>query len=593
MADWSEMAPWMRAPMLGWGLGLFAGGFESVQLAVTLKQSMGFADGLVLGLTCSGLGGLLGVLFSIPAGLIATFAARQWLAYRRHALGMALIAFGLGVWFLVPAAQTLWEQQRPQAALAFALTPIGIGGVIWFNAVFWLRREFINDEPVRLGWWFWSLMGALVLSVFTGGRLSQRNLTTVAAIETDPDVLLITADALRRDAVFGEDATMPKVQALAGQGARYTNAITPTPSTLPAHSAIMTGLHPVRNKVLSNGHSLSRGYSTLAERLSEEGYATGAFVSNALLDAESGLDQGFQVYDDDFSPRIRALLEVQFVRVVLIGMEALVGPQALEPFQARSGGVTNERAIRWLERNNDRPAFAWVHLDTLRALPDERTYRATLPRLDEQIGALVSAVEERDNARDLLLIIAGSYGWSLGEHEQAGSRGLYDEVVRIPLIVRPVRMGQSRLEIPEQVRLMDLLTTVLRQLRLDPPEKTESGDLVKFTIPAKHKGFSSLLLGRSGASLRAGPLYGYRARNADGGDIKYLLEMKANQEELYNLSADPGEENNLAQTQPEVAAALRRKIQQELGMAGIKDERLNPDASGLRLRMIQAMGYAD
>ncbi|MEL6341664.1 MAG: sulfatase-like hydrolase/transferase [Myxococcota bacterium] len=589
MADWSEVAPYKRAPMLGWGLGLFAGGFESIRLAVTLKQSMTFGEGALLGLTAAGLGGLMGLTFGVLAGVIVTVVSRSWLNYRRHALSMALVALGLALWYLVPAAKGLLDQSRPQAAIAFALTPIGVGGVIWFNAVFWLRREYVNGSSPRLGWWFWSLLGAAVLSGFTGWRLSQRNLTAVAAIETDPDVLIVTIDALRQDRAFGPDGVMPAVQALADAGVRYDNAITPMPESLPAHSAVLTGLHPARNKALSNGHRLSAGYETLPERVGEEGYTTGAFVSSAILSAETGLDQGFQVYDDDFSTSVRSLYEIQSVRLALRAAAATVGDPVLLERQARPAAQTLARATRWLTRNNDRPAFAWVHLSDLQGVHDPADYDARAAELDQQIGAFVTDIDARDNARALLLIVAGAYGTNLGD---TGSHGLYDEVIRVPLLIHPVRMARSRRVVPEQVRLMDLLTTTLRQLRLDPPEKTESGDLIKFTIPADHRGFSSLLIGRQGPSLSETALYGYRARNTDGGDIKYLVELTSDREELYNLNSDPAEDTNLAENQPDVAGALKSNIQKELAVAGIKAETLQPEADGLRLQLLRALGYA-
>ena len=222
-----------------------AGGFEAIKISVTLKLSLGFGEALLLSLTSCLLCGLLAVALSLPAGLLAQVLSRDWMSYRRHALSLALVSVGLGVYYLLPAAGTLLEQERPQAAVAFALTPIGVGGVVWFNALFWLRREYIDEAP-RLGWWFWSAAGALLLSLASAGWMSQRELTRAAPIVTDPDVLIITVDTLRRDhlSVYGEDpwgtggppVQTPVFDGLAAAGIRFDNAITPMPETLPAHS---------------------------------------------------------------------------------------------------------------------------------------------------------------------------------------------------------------------------------------------------------------------------------------------------------------------------------------------------------------------
>src|SRR5204862_8096379 len=135
-----------------------------------------------------------------------------------------------------------------------------------------------------------------------------------------PSVLIVTIDTLRRDhvSIYGETAIhTPTFEDLAAQGVTFLDAITPLPETAPAHAALFTGRHPIRNGVLSNGSRLGNAYETLAETLRDKGYTTAAFVSSVAVDSRTGLDQGFDVYDDDFTPQLRGLSEILLPRAAL------------------------------------------------------------------------------------------------------------------------------------------------------------------------------------------------------------------------------------------------------------------------------------
>ena len=88
---------------------------------------------------------------------------------------------------------------------------------------------------------------------------------------------------------------------LARGGVLFSQAATPAPLTLPAHSSIMTGFYPTYHGVRLNGTTaLSQTQTTLAEAFAQHGYQTGAFVGAFVLDGRWGLNQGFGVYDDQF-----------------------------------------------------------------------------------------------------------------------------------------------------------------------------------------------------------------------------------------------------------------------------------------------------
>jgi arylsulfatase A-like enzyme len=113
-----------------------------------------------------------------------------------------------------------------------------------------------------------------------------------------PNIVLITIDTLRADRI-GRGFT-PAIDALATAGARFDNARSTVPLTLPSHVTIMTGLLPVAHGVRDNGVVFAPQPSspTLARRLQDAGYRTGAFVGAYVLDRRFGLADGFDSYDD-------------------------------------------------------------------------------------------------------------------------------------------------------------------------------------------------------------------------------------------------------------------------------------------------------
>ncbi len=87
-------------------------------------------------------------------------------------------------------------------------------------------------------------------------------------------------------------------------GTVFTEAITAAPITLPAHSSILSGLYPTSHGTRFNGiFRLPDEVETVAETLKGAGFATGAFVGAFVLDRRFGLEQGFDVYDDELPRR--------------------------------------------------------------------------------------------------------------------------------------------------------------------------------------------------------------------------------------------------------------------------------------------------
>jgi arylsulfatase A-like enzyme len=104
------------------------------------------------------------------------------------------------------------------------------------------------------------------------------------APEAVPNVLLIVLDTTRADALstYGaEQVTTPAIDRVASKGIRFEQAIATDYWTLPTHASLLAGRYPSDHQATSETNHLPGQATTLAERLSEAGYDTAAFVSNS------------------------------------------------------------------------------------------------------------------------------------------------------------------------------------------------------------------------------------------------------------------------------------------------------------------------
>src|SRR4029077_12390515 len=111
----------------------------------------------------------------------------------------------------------------------------------------------------------------------------------VSAQTHRPDVFLITIDTVRADHIhcYGyKNAQTPALDALAEDGALFTEAFTPSPITQTSHTTILTGLLPASHGVTDFGTPLSATHPTLAAMLKSNGYHTAAFIGSIVLDSK-------------------------------------------------------------------------------------------------------------------------------------------------------------------------------------------------------------------------------------------------------------------------------------------------------------------
>ncbi len=339
-----------------------------------------------------------------------------------------------------------------------------------------------------------------------------------------PSILLVTLDTTRADAVGPEAAAVetPSLDALAARGARFHQAYTTAPMTLPAHASMLTGLYPAEHGVHENARHLGPGHPLVAERLRAAGYMTAAFVSGLPLDRQFGLARGFDLYDDELAPG-----------------EA-----------ERRAGETTDRALAFLGGGARAPLFLWVHYfdphepyeppEPFRSRYPESPYLGEIAYMDRELGRLVEAFEGRPGGGGSRILVAGDHGEGLGEHgETLHGNLLYQGVMRVPLIVAGDGIGPAEIRRPVSVR--QVAETVLHWAGLE--------------------GGGGLLAGEPapvlGEAMKPYLQYGWQPQvMAVSGPLKAI---RAGGLEVYDVVADPAEAQDLAgrvRLEPAVARAL-------------------------------------
>jgi len=397
--------------------------------------------------------------------------------------------------------------------------------------------------------------------------------------EEQSNIILLTIDTIRADHLgcYGaENIRTPGMDLLAGEGVLCEKAVASAPLTLPSHCSILTGLYPADHGVLDNGgFTLDGGQTLVSEMLRDAGYETAAFVGAFVVDQRWGLGQGFDHFSSD--------LHLGRYEDVSLEIE-------------RRGDEVIRDFLSWLDQNHQKPFFVWLHLfdphdpydppppfnETYRGRP----YEGEIAYTDALVQTLRAELKKRALWKDLLFILVGDHGESLGEHgEQTHAYFVYNSTLLVPMILKFPDMAHGGQRIETLVRTVDIVPTLMDYLELASPISFRGRSLLPYLTspgPGDLPGYSESHYARTHfgwGSLRA----------VMDGRYKYI---DAPRPELYDLNLDPGETKNIMDDKPQIAAALKKemeKILEQSATGGWLPEPASMD-SETRARL-EALGY--
>ena len=231
----------------------------------------------------------------------------------------------------------------------------------------------------------------------------------------------------------------------------------------------------------------------------------------------------------------------------------------------RRGEEVVKHAETWLTEHPSGPRFVWVHLydphDPYEPpAPYSRTYEKTpydgeIAYADSVLGRFVAYLKQHGWYENSLLVVAGDHGEGLGEHgEDTHGIFLYDSTTHVPLLMKRPGGMQAGTIVAAQVRTTDILPTVLDLLNLSSPGL--DGESLQ-PLFGNHTSPERPAFGETDYPVRFGwaPL---RSLRADG--HKYI---EAPRPELYDLTADPGERDNIYEPWNELVKKMRAELAEQ------------------------------
>jgi arylsulfatase A-like enzyme/Tfp pilus assembly protein PilF len=344
---------------------------------------------------------------------------------------------------------------------------------------------------------------------------------------TAPNIILVTLDSTRADRMgfLGSKRPTPSLDALAKQSIVFEHAYAQAPLTVASHATILTGTYPQTNQIGEFGSPLASSLPYLPDLLRGKGYHTAAFVGEIALDPKNGLapgfDRGFNIYDAGFHQPLRGERRSQSVE--------------------RRGDQVVGRAVAWLARGPKAPFFLWVELYDSHAASGA-AYDRAVAATDAAVGKLLAALRARKLYDDAVIVVTADHGESLGAHgEDTHGIFLYDDTIRVPLLLKLPQNQMAAKHVPGKVRLLDIAPSLLELAGVAVPSAMQGQSLLR--IAKTNPNADQPVYSRTDFPQRAFGWSGLQSWRAG----KYLY-IRAPKPELYDFNADPGATRNLAQT---------------------------------------------
>ena len=413
-----------------------------------------------------------------------------------------------------------------------------------------------------------------------------------------------------------DPAISPNIDALAQRGTRFEQAIAQASWAEPSLASLLTSLYPTELGIACRARLSCQPYLderrvTLPEALQGAGYNTQGYVTSPWLTAKLGFGQGFDRFESvraeepfDLGPMQATTLgrllgcprNAAACRLVEKG-HALLFDAPITP--GWGGDQLNGRVAAFLDRHGDERFFLWVHYtDALppynleppfRPLPQDpfasperalrrmgywelgdpfvvreellpldaqgltALYDGEVNRVDRLVAGLAALLETYGLTDRTLVVLTGAHGQEFMEHGgYTYGHTLYDEVLRVPLIIAGPGVAAPGQAVGTPVGLLDLAPTLL--------------DVAGASIPPEAEG-QSLVPALRGEALAERPVFSeslyrvpYELKAVRQNGYKLIYHVNDGRYELYDLSADPAEQRDLSGEALPVVEAMKSTL---------------------------------
>jgi len=314
------------------------------------------------------------------------------------------------------------------------------------------------------------------------------------------NVILISIDTLRADHLgcYGYDKdTSPALDVLCEESVVFEETIAQAPSTLHSHASMLTSLLPHHHQATWAGKTrIPESVVTLAEVFQQAGYRTAAFTGGGQMDRIFGLDQGFELFEQPSAERFEGTV---WKGVQWLGSEDsrpfflfLHSYEVHHPYTPRaeflasfesgySGALPSEISLELLGQIN-RGEIPFDEDQDLRHVI--AAYDAEIRSADVGLANLIAYLRKQGLYDDTLIAFTSDHGEEFGEHGQVGvhSHTLFDELLKVPLVIKLPGSEHGGRRVSQQVRGIDLAPTIVSAVGLEIPLEFAGSDVTELLV---------------------------------------------------------------------------------------------------------------
>lgn len=435
-------------------------------------------------------------------------------------------------------------------------------------------------------------------------------------------IILISVDTLRADHLgsYGySQNTSPKIDLLASDGVTFLDTYAASPWTLPSHVSLLTSLHSVHHQVYYDDESMDPSLITLADVLRERNFYCAAFTGGGFVSSVYGFSKGFDSYSDDAGSVFRQDSAEHLFSMVSRWLEShkdksfflfLHTYQPHNPYACPYPYKTMflEEGAQW--RHLDLTSFLGGKPGIFRELTEDQRrnviglYDGEIRYTDEKlIGPLIERLKEIGIYDQTLIVFTSDHGEEFYDHGGWGhGHSLYNESLKVPLVIKfpgSLHRGQR---ISSFVSLVDVFPTILEEIGADVEGLEIDGRSLLSLIRGKEKGEREFL-----ADIAPNILDSHIPQRIamNKGEVKLILNKRFTREdleffddvppsldpvEIYDLSQDPSEQNNIASHRAELANQIIERINQIYREAKKRNTKKLEIDEELR-KQLKALGY--
>jgi len=381
----------------------------------------------------------------------------------------------------------------------------------------------------------------------------------VRSEQSHNNVILISVDTLRADhlGTYGYVKDISQgIDSFSRDSILFKNAIAQAPDTLRSHASMFTSLIPThhgasRSPKFGSQSPLPKNILTLAEILKGQGYSTVSYNDGGQVAAVFGLNQGFDIYKSFESRKFSEIFKAAIRWLENHRTEKFF--MFLHSYEVHVPYTPEARFLKLLEDHysghlsspNSRHLPSHIHGKIVQKINERKlemsakdlehiinTYDAEIMSMDESFDDFIEYLKTRGIYDDTIIVFTSDHGEEFYEHGWVGqhSHTLYDELLKVPLIIKLPNSQDAGEVVESQVRSIDIAPTVLEILGIDVPSQFEGTSLL------------GILRNKSPHPLMAVSERGHKNKRASirTGDWKYY------QGRLYNILEDPSEQFNLS-----------------------------------------------